>query len=203
MTAAIIPTEDECWAALDRYTAAIAGDDVDEQLAAIGNALDTWLAAGHISVDDIRAGLLPGLRDVMARMIELDPELADAQATMAVDRMDARNGISEAGWAALVLDAYQNARQDLGLDLLLTPELRDSLVRLSRGIETRTDLACLLLHRHAHQRFTPAQADHAEAWSTSKGARREAQSILELLGEPIERREGWYLQRQLPRGAAE
>lgn len=198
-----VPTEDECWAAHDRIEAAFAGTDVDEQLAAIGHVWDTWLAAGIISIDDIRAAALPHLREVMVVVIELDPELADAQASMAVDRMDARNGIGDAGWAALVLDAYSCARQDLGLDLLMTPELRDSLVRLSRGIETRTDLSCLLLHRPAHKPFSPAQGDHAEAWSTSKGARREAQDILELLGEPIERREGWYLKRRLSRGAAE
>lgn len=198
------PTEDACWAAHDRIEAAFAGSDVDEQLAAIGHAWDTWLAAGLITTDDIRAAGLPHLRDAMAVLIEHDPELADAQASMAVDRMDARNGIADAGWAALVLDAYSCARQDLGLDLLMTTELRDSLARLSRGIEVRTDLACLLLHRHAHKPFSPAQADASEAWSTSKGARREAQDILELLGEPIERREGWYLKRHhVPRERAE
>ena len=190
------PTEDECWAAHDRIEAAFAGSDVDEQLAAIGHAWDTWLAAGLITTDDIRAAGLPHLRDAMAVLIEHDPELADEHASIAVDRMDARNGIADAGWAALVLDAYSCARQDLGLDVVMTPELRDSLVRLSRGIEVRTDLACLLLHRHAQQPFSAAQADAAEAWSTSKGARREAQDILELLGEPVDTREGWYLKRR-------
>lgn len=198
-----VPTEDECWAAMDRCNAAFAGDDVDENIAAISHAWDTWLAAGIITTTDIRAAMLPHLREIMGRVIELDPELADAQATMAVDRMDARNGIADAGWAALVLDAYSCARQDLGLDVIMTPELRETLVRLSRGIETRTDLACVLLHRHAHMSFSPAQADHAEAWSTSKGARREAQDILQLLGEPVERREGWHLQRGLPQGDCE
>lgn len=191
------PTEAACWAAHDRIEAAFAGSDVDEQLAAIGHAWDTWLAAGLITTDQIRAAGLPHLRDAFAVLIEHDPELAEAQVEIACERMDAeRYGLAEAGWAGLVLHSFTYARQDLGLDLVLTPEFKASLVRLSRGIETRTDLACIVLHRHAHKPFSPAQADAAEAWSTSKGARREAQDILELLGEPVDTREGWYLKRR-------
>lgn len=198
------PTEAECWAAIDRCDAALAGGDMNEKLAAIGYGLDTWLAAGYITTADIRAGLLETcngrsvLDDVMLCLIGLDPELAGGHVDVAMTKMDGRDGLDDAGWGALVLNAYSVARDHLGLDRMLTPELRESLVRLSRGIETRTDLACLLLHRHAHKQFSPAQADHAEAWSTSKGARLAAQDILELLGEPIERREGWHLQRGLP-----
>lgn len=121
MTAPDLSHEAEaaCWAAYDRVEAALAGTDVDEQLAAIGHAWDTWLAAGIITLDDIRAPMLPHLREIMARVIELDPELADAHADIAVDRMDARNGIADAGWAALVLDAYTNAHQDLGLQVVV------------------------------------------------------------------------------------
>ncbi|MGY3038529.1 dienelactone hydrolase [Rhodanobacter sp. TND4EL1] len=198
------PTEDACWAAHDRIEAAFAGSDVDEQLAAIVHAWDTWLAAGIISIDDIRTPMLPHLRDAFAVLIEHDPELAEAQVEIACERMDAeRYGLAEAGWAGLVLHSFTYARQDLGLDLVLTPEFKASLARLARGIETRADLACIVLHRHAMQSFSAAQADAAEAWSTSKGARREAQDILELLGEPVDTREGWYLQRRLSQGGGE
>lgn len=203
------PTEAACWAAIDRCDAAFAADDVNEQMAALGHSLDVWLAAGYITTADIRTGLLQTndgrsvLEDVMRCMVELDPELAGGQVDVAMTKMDGRDGLDDAGWGALMLNAYTLARDELGLDRLMTPELRASLVRLSRGIETRTDLACLLLHRHAHKPFSPAQGDHAEAWSTAKGARCAAQDILELLGEPIERREGWHLQRGLPQRSGE
>ncbi|WP_201312895.1 hypothetical protein [Dyella sp. EPa41] len=194
--------EDEAWRLMDAVDAAQESGDVDVLLLAIGAFFDWQIEVGLLTTDDFRQWTLPHLRDVMRRMVELDPALADAQADIAVDKMDGRDGMADAGWAALVLDAYTSARQDLGLDALMTPELRASLVRLSRGIETRTDLACQLLHRHAHKPFSPAQGDHSEAWNTCKGARREAQDILELLDAPIDEREGWYLQRSLPHGGS-
>ncbi|QNK00981.1 hypothetical protein [Dyella telluris] len=190
--------EETAWRLMDDVSSAQASGDVSAQLAAIGAFFDWQMEVGLMTTEDFRMWSLPHLREVMRAMVELDPALADAQADIAVNKLDGRDGIADAGWAALVLDAYTNARQDLGLDTLMTPELRASLVRLSRNIEVRTDLACQLLHRHAHKPFSPAQADHAEVWSTCKGARREAQDILQLLAAPIEEREGWYLQRSMP-----
>jgi hypothetical protein len=198
-------TDDASWAALDRLNAALSGDDPHEQVAAIENALDAWLASGDITTDDIRVAMLRPVQGLyvshldaaMRCMVELDPELAGEHADVAITKMDGRDGLSDAGWAALVLNAYRDAREALGLDQLMTAELRETLVRISRGIEARTDLACLLLYRHAHKSFSPAQGDHAEAWGTCKGARREAQDILELLGEPVDRSVLWYLQRRL------
>ncbi|QNK00730.1 hypothetical protein [Dyella telluris] len=192
--------EATAWRLMDAVDAAQESGDVDVLLLAIGAFFDWQIEVGLLTADDFRKWTLPHLRDVMRVMVELDHELADSQAEIAVGKMDGRDGMADAGWAALVLDAYTNARQDLGLDTLMTPELRASFTRLARNIETRTDLACQLLHRHAHKPFSPAQGDHAEAWSTCKGARREAQDILELLDAPIEEREGWYLQRHLPQG---
>lgn len=195
MTRAPMDTEDACWAAIDRCEAAFSGNDVHEQMAAIESALDVWLDAGLITTADIRTDMLPHLDEVMRRMLELDPELAGEHADIAIRKMSGVDGMDDAGWDALVLSAYTAARDELGLAQVMTPEFRETLVRASRNIETRTDLACLLLWRHAHKAWSPEQGDHAEAWSTAKGARREAQGILELLGEPVERREGWYLQR--------
>lgn len=202
--------EDEFWPLYDAVQEAQVSGDTSAILETTIAFLDWQLANGLLTTNDIRAYLLetdehgvPHVNVLMQRLIELDPELADGQASIAVDWMDGRHGVSEAGWAAIMLNAYTWAREELGLDRRLTPEFRDSLVRKARSIETRADLACQLLHRHAHKRFSPAQGDHAEAWSTSKGARREAQDILELLDAPVERREGWYLQRSLPQGDGE
>lgn len=204
MTTDTMPTDNACWAALDRCEAAFAGDDVHEQMAAIEAALDLWLDAGHITTEDIRTAMIgpaPGgqrstLDEAMRVLIELDPELAGEQVDIALRKMDGAEGLDDAGWGALVVNAYVVARQDMGLDVRLTPEMREALVRASRSIETRTDLACLLLWRHAHKEWSPEQGDHAEAWSTAKGARRDARGILSLLGEPIDSTEAWYLQRQ-------
>jgi hypothetical protein len=203
MTADAEDTEDACWAAIDRCKAAFASDDVHEQMAAIEAALDTWLEAGVITTEDIRADMLPHLDDVMRVMVELDPELACEHADIAIRKMSGVDGLDDAGWGALVLASYTAATDQLGISQVMTPELRETLVRASRSIETRADLACLLLHRQASGEFSPEQEDRAEAWSTSKGARREAQGILKLLGEPTNSDEAWYLQRQAPIGRAE
>ena len=191
------------WAALDALQAAGESGDPMAKVKAACALLDWQMDAGLLTREELRMEMLPHLRDMMGVMTELDPKLADGQADIAIMKMDGRDGLDDAGWAALMLDAYQNARQDLGLDRVITPELRATLVRLSRTIEVRTDLACQLLHRHAHKPFSPAQGDHAEAWSTCKGALRDAQDILWLLDERVDAYEYGYLQRRAPAEVSE
>lgn len=134
------PTLEDCEAAYQRVEAAMAAGDPAAEIEALDHLLDTYLAAGLITLDYVRALLLerqPGqhsmLTMAMIRLLELDPTLAERVYANAVDRMSSKDP-SEAGWAALVAESYRTAKDEAGHYLVqLTPEQAAALAPLLRA----------------------------------------------------------------------
>lgn len=113
------------WAVLDALDAAKASGDECRILQASLDLLDWQLAVGLLTVADIRRWLLvrepmgySRLTQIAIRLQELDPVAAEGAKAFAVDRMFDPDPES-AGWGALVVEAFETAKDECGAGLLL------------------------------------------------------------------------------------
>lgn len=117
--------EAEFWPLYDAVEAARASGDTHALIDAIGAYLDWQLSVGLLTVADMRRWLLvrepmgySRLTQIAIRLQELDPVAAEGNKAFAVDRMFDPDPES-AGWGALVVEAFETAKDECGAGLLL------------------------------------------------------------------------------------
>lgn len=154
------PTDRELEELYEMLERAVQSRDVE----LICKSLDRARELGVFTLDDFRAlqiapqpGAHSHLVQAMTRLMELDPQAADGQCDIAVDRMDGRYGVAEAGWAALVVNAYLMAQDELdGPQTGAADKLR-GLKAAHTSIRDIAAFCFMLLHQHA---FSPEAQRH-------------------------------------------
>lgn len=199
--------EDECWAILDAITAAEARGDMAASEAAHLALLDFQLRHGLLSRDELRRMLAPNLLQLIRRADET-PEGRELLQQIRDDALESLNGddYAESTAAALFImsvDAVQAPRLHEARRARALRERTEWVDRL-RSVETRTELACLQLWRHAwgdavDERNVPRTEDIREAWTAVRAAKRRVQEMLGRMGQPV-RPEGLHHSRRKPGG---
>lgn len=206
--------EDALWAALDAVDAADAAGDVHAYIDAAGVLLEMQLALGIVTREQLRAMSAPYLLDAIG-VADKTPEGRALLQKLRDDGMELLNGddyAERAGAALLVLSidgvqgprlAQVRAKKKAGRALVDKADWVDGL----RSIETRTDLACMLLWQHAYgdaadaDNNMPRVEDARESWRAARAARGEAQGMLEYMGQRVDRGDGkTYLSMRKPGG---
>ena len=202
MTAAFIPLapidpvlteaqEAQFWAIWDALQAAEASGDERLIGEANGLFLDWQLSVGLLTRAQFRELAAPYLLDVIARADEI-PEGRDMLQRIRDYSLEAVNGPDYAESAAgalfiLYVDGVQNPRRAKTQNAKSLTE-RTLFIRNLRSIETRSDLACLLLHAHAfapEYARSPDRHNAQEAWSAARGAWSRARELLKKMRQPV------------------
>lgn len=220
MSAAVIPLhqvepqltpeqEEAGFALMANLDAASASNDEHAYLNAVGAFLDWQMSVGLLTREQWRRMVAPKLLDVLKRIDEI-PEARSFLQRIRDEALEALNGedYAERAAAALyitTLDAVQAPRLHNARRANEQRERAGWVERL-RSMETRGELGCLLLWRHAwgdavDERNTPRTEDIREAWTAARAAKRLSQEMLDKMGEPV-RREGLHHTRRKPGGDA-
>lgn len=191
--------EAEFWPLYDAVEAAKASGDTHAELAAIGDFLDWQFSVGLMTRERWRELSAPFLLDAIARADEMPAgrELLERIRSDAGELLNSDDYRERAGAALFIVtkDAVQGPRmrsEARTREQCAKADWTDAL----RSIETRTDLACLLLWTHAYgdaadaDNSVPRVEDAREAWRAARAARSKAQGLLENMGQSVDRREG-------------
>lgn len=209
----LTPEQEEMgWALMGLVDATAKSGNRDAELVAICAAMDWQFSVGLLTRERWRELTKPRLLDVIARADEL-PEgraMLERIRTDAGELLNSDDYGESAGAALFVVtkDAVQGPRRHAerrARDAAGKADWVDAL----RSIETRTDLACLLLWTHAYgdaadaDNSVPRVEDAREAWRGARAARRKVQGMLESMGHAVDRGEDrLYLKTRKPGGDA-
>lgn len=182
--------EDAGWALIDAMEAAKASGDAFSEIDAITAFLDWQMSVGLLTREEWRAMCAPFLLDVIAAADDT-PQGRAVLEDVRTHAMEALNGTdyAERAGAALFIvsmDAVQSPRQHDAEAVRHSVEKVEWINSL-RSIETRTNLACLLLWPHAFDcdDTSPRKYDIQEAHRAAVASMRKARGLLERMGEPV------------------
>lgn len=202
MIAAVIPLapidpvlteaqEAQFWALWDALQAAEASGDPSLVIEATALFLDWQLAVGLLTRERFRQMAAPHLLDVITRADEM-PEGRKLLQKIRDASLDAVNGDDYAERAAgalfiMCVDGVQNPRRAKTRRKKPNTD-RALFIRNLRSIETRSDLACLLLHTYAfapEYLRSPDRHNAQEAWSAARGSWNRARELLKKMRQPV------------------